>query len=58
MYAAAPPIESLRAVISSATTGAWEKVIMGNDVSRAYMCAFCEEDIYVERGEEDRALGD
>ena len=30
---------------------------MGNDVSRAYMYAFCDEDIYVERGEGDRALG-
>ena len=39
LYAAAPPIESLRAVISSATTGAPGKVITGNDVSRAYMYA-------------------
>ena len=31
---------------------------MGNDVRRAYMCAFCEEDIHVERGEEDRASQD
>ena len=53
LYAAAPPIESLRAVLSSATTGAPGKVIVGNDVSPEY-----DEDTYVERGKEDRALGD
>ena len=58
LYAATPPIESLRAVISSATTGGQEKVIMVNDVSRAYMYAPCDEDIYVELCEEDRAPGE
>ena len=58
LYAAAPPVESLRAVISSATTGASEKVIMVNDVSRAYMYGFCDEETYVERGGEDKALAD
>ena len=58
LYVAAPPIESLRAVISSATTGARGKVIMGNDLSRAYMYAVCDEDIYVEDGGEDRAVRD
>ncbi len=53
LYAATPPIESFRIVISSATTGNVENAIMVNDVSRAYMYADCEEDIYVELCDED-----
>jgi hypothetical protein len=54
LFAATPPIESFRAVISSATTGEKEKAIMVNDVSRAYMYADCEDDIYVELCAEDQ----
>ena len=50
LYAAAPP----RAVVSSATTGSREKGIIVNDVSRAYMYADCEGDMYVELCDEDR----
>ena len=48
LYAATPPIESLRIVVSAATTGNKEKAIMVNDVSRAYFYAPCEEEIYGE----------
>ena len=58
LYAATPPIESLRAVISTATTGAQEKVIIVNDVSRALVYAFCDKDMYVELCDDDRAVGE
>ena len=54
LHAATPPIETLRTVISSATTGPREKGIMVNDVSRAYMYADCEGGVYVELCDEDR----
>ena len=58
LYAATPPIEALRIVVSSATTGSREKVLMVNDVSRAYFYAPCDEDIYVDLCEEDRDIGE
>lgn len=58
LYAATPPIEALRIVVSAATTGNKEKVVMVNDVSRAYMYAMCEEDIYVELCAEDQEPGE
>ena len=48
LYATTPPIEALRMVVSSATTGNREKAIMHIDVSRAYVYADCEKDVYVE----------
>ena len=53
LYAATPPIESLRIVVSAATTGNKEKAIMVNDVSTAYFYAPCEEEIYVELCKEE-----
>ena len=41
-------------MISSETTGEKEKAIMVNDVSRAYMYADCEGDVYVELCDEDQ----
>ena len=53
-FSAALPIESFRVVKSWATTDEREKAIMVNDVSRAYMYAECEDDIYVELCDEDQ----
>ena len=46
IFAATPPLEALRMVISNATTGKRGKVIMIADVSRAYMYARIPEDEY------------
>ena len=46
IFAAAPPLEALRMVISNATTGKKKKVIIIADVSRAYMYARIPEDEY------------
>ena len=45
-------------MISSATTGSREKALVVNDVSRAYMYAPCDEDVYVELCDEDREAGE
>ena len=55
LYAATPPIETFRTVISSATTGPREKGITDNDVSRAHIYADREGDIYVDPCDEDSA---
>ena len=46
-FAATPPIEALRAIISDAVTGNAEKAIMINDVSRAFFYAPAQQDIYI-----------
>ena len=53
LFAATPPLEAFRAVISSSTSGLEEKVLMVNDVSRAYMYAPCKQEMYVELCDED-----
>ena len=63
-FAATPPLEALRAVLSDAATGDSEKCIMLNDVSRAFFYAPIQEQhcIYVElcdevlAGEHERGL--
>ena len=45
LYAATPPVEPLRIVVSAATTGKKKKAVMVNDVSIAYMYAPCEEEL-------------
>ena len=56
IFAATPPLEALRMVISNATTGSKTKVIMIADVSRAYMYARIPDDeyCYVKLCEEDQ----
>lgn len=51
-FAATPPIEALRAVLSHATTGKETKAVMVNDVSRAFFYAPVQHEIYVELCEE------
>ena len=61
-FAATPPIEALRAMVSNAVTGRREKAIMVNDVSRAFFYAPVQQDMYVElceeamESEEDRKM--
>ena len=53
-FAATPPLEALRAVLSFATTGGPGKGFMVNDVSRAFFYAPVQQDIFVELCEEMR----
>ena len=54
LFAATPPIEAFRVVVSSAVTGSREKkALMINVVSRANMYAPCDENIHVELCDED-----
>ena len=57
IFAATPPLEALRMVISNATTGKRGKVIMIADVSRAYMYARIPDDeyLYVKLCEKDKS---
>ena len=54
-FAATPPLEALRAVLSYATTGSRGKGFMVNDVSRAFFYAPVQQDIFVELCEEMKA---
>ena len=58
LFAATPPIEALKMVLSMATTGKGEKQVMINDVSRAYMYAPVKEAMYVQLCDEDREPGE
>ena len=51
-FAATPPIEALRTIISSVTTGSKNKVLSIMDVSRAFFYAPVQHEIYVELCEE------
>ena len=48
-----PPLEALRMLLSATVTGDKLKVLMFNDISRAYMYARTASDIFVELREED-----
>ena len=54
-FAATPPREGFRMLLSATVAGKHPKVFMINDVSRAYMHARTSSDLYVELCEEDRA---
>ena len=53
-FAATPPREGIRMLLSATVAGNKPKVFMINDVSRAYMHARTSSDIYAELCEEDR----
>ena len=53
-FAATPPREGIRMLLSATVAGNKPKVFMINDVSRDYMHARTSSDIYVELCEEDR----
>ena len=58
LFAATPPLEALRLIVSESTTGAEDKFVMISDVSRAYMYAKCDRELYVEIPEEDKTEED
>ena len=60
LYAATPPLEALRIIISHAATNPEkgpERVIMINDVRRAYFYAKINRDVYIELPKEDPKYG-
>ena len=48
LFAATPPVECLRMVLSAATVGPEPKAVMVNDLSRAYMYSDCKQEAYVQ----------
>ena len=58
LFAATPPLESLRFLLSDAVTGWERKRLMFIDVSRAYFYAKARRDVYVEIPNEDWEEGD
>ena len=58
LFAATPPPEALKIVISMTATGNKGEAIMTNDISRAYFHAKAERDVYVKLPDEDRANGE
>ena len=60
LYAATPPLEALRIIISHAATipeSGPERVIMINDVRRAYFYAKIKRDVFIELPKEDPKHG-
>ena len=57
-FAATPPIEALRALISHTMGGPKKKALMVCDVSRAFFCAPVQHEIYVELCEEAKKTVD
>ena len=51
-FAATPPIEALRALVSDALSGAKARALMVCDISRAFFYAPVQHEIYVELCEE------
>ena len=60
LYAATPPLEAMRLVLSDAATQGelGDKEVMINDVRRAYFYARTERDVYVRLPDEDPAKAD
>ena len=48
LFAGTPPVEAMRAIISTAASRTTPKTLMTVDVSRAYMYAKCRSEMYVE----------
>ena len=60
LFAATPPLEAMRYIISRAATvaGGKKRAVMSVDVSRADFNAECTRDVYIEIPQEDRRPGD
>ena len=58
LFAATPPLEAFKLVISMATTNNRGEIVMINDVSRAFSHAKVQRDVYVDLPEEDVLPGD
>ena len=57
LYAATPPLEALRVVLSRAANDSQNKVMI-NDVSRAYFNAPATRELYIELPKEDKIEGE
>ena len=58
LFAAIPPLEAFRAIISMTATANKGEVIMVNDISRAFFHANVERDVYVQLPQEDQKVGE
>ena len=58
LFAATPPLEALKAIISMCASGNRGETIMVNDVSRAYFSAPARRQVFVELCDEDALAGE
>ena len=58
LFAATPPLEALKAILSMTATSNRGEIIMVNDISRAFFHAQAERDVYVQLAPEDTLPGD
>ena len=58
LFAATPPLEALKNILSIIATANKGEVIMVNDISLAFFHARVERDVYVQLPEEDKEVGD
>ena len=61
LYAATPPIEAMRLILSRAATAVpngKDKIVMTNDVRRAYFHAAITREVYIEIPKEDKSIED
>ena len=57
LFAATPPLESMKILLSSLTTGNHGQKLMVNDVSRAFFCAPARRQVFAELPPEDSDHG-
>ena len=58
LFAATPPLEALKTILSMTATANKGEIVMVDDISRAYFHARAERDVYVQFPEEDKGKGD
>ena len=58
LFAATPPLEALKLILSMATTGNKGEILMVNDINRAFFHARAKRDVYVQLPPEDIEPGD
>ena len=58
LFAATPPLEALKTILSMTATANKGEVIMVNDISRAFFNAKVERDVFVQLPGEDRWRGE
>ena len=58
LFAATPPLEALKVILSMTATANRGEVVMVNDISRAFFHARAKRDVYVQLAPEDALLGE
>ena len=58
LFAATPPLEALKVILSMTASANKGEVIMVNDISRAFFHARVERDVYIQLPDEDRKAGE